>query len=171
MEGRWRGRQRKRWEDPGLDGFGTERCLEESRGTRGMENVGCQVVSCWWSYSTILYGSLPDQVAHVGKVACLGPQETAVSWARSPVVHATVEHSAAGLRIPDIGYPVVAISSPSAMAVSSTANSSSTAIANFSQCGFDEKLWHCWKSYATVCTTGQILSQCNINGEQCRDVP
>ena len=33
----------------------------------------------WWSYSTIQYPSLPDQVAHVGKVACLRPQETAVS--------------------------------------------------------------------------------------------
>ena len=34
-----------RWH-PGLDGFGTERCREESRGTRGMVNVGCQVVWC-----------------------------------------------------------------------------------------------------------------------------
>ena len=29
----------------------------------------------WWSYSTIQYPSLPDQVAHVSKVACLRPQE------------------------------------------------------------------------------------------------
>ena len=56
----------------------------------------------WWSYSTIRYPSLPDQVAHIGKVACLRPQETAVSWARTPAIRVTVEHSAAGLLIP--GY-------------------------------------------------------------------
>ena len=30
----------------GMDGFGTEQRCEESRGTRGMANVGCQVVWC-----------------------------------------------------------------------------------------------------------------------------
>ena len=46
----------------------------------------------WWSYSTIQYPSLADQVAHVGKVACLRPQETAVSWAWTPAIRVTVEH-------------------------------------------------------------------------------
>ena len=54
----------------------------------------------WWSYSTIQYPSLPDQVAHVGKVARIRPQETAVSWAWTPTIHITVQHSAAGLPIP-----------------------------------------------------------------------
>ena len=31
---------------PGLDGFGTERRREKSRGTRGMANVGGQIVWC-----------------------------------------------------------------------------------------------------------------------------
>ena len=35
-----------RRQQPVLDGFGTERRREESRGTRGMANVGCQVVWC-----------------------------------------------------------------------------------------------------------------------------
>ena len=42
-----------------------------------------------------------DHVAHVSKVACRRPQETAVSWVRTPAVRVTVEHSAAGLPIPE----------------------------------------------------------------------
>ena len=56
----------------------------------------------WWSYSTIQYPSLPDQVAHVSEVAGLRSQETAVSWARTPAVRVTVEQSAAGLPIREI---------------------------------------------------------------------
>ena len=60
----------------------------------------------WWSYSTIQYPSLPDQVAHIGKMACLRSQGMAVSWARTPAVRVTVERSAAGLPFPDILYRV-----------------------------------------------------------------
>ena len=48
----------------------------------------------WWSYSTIQCPSLPDQEAHIGKVACLRLQETAVSWAQTPAVRVTVEYAA-----------------------------------------------------------------------------
>ena len=54
----------------------------------------------WWSYSTIQYPSLPDQVAHVGKVVCLRPQAAAVSWTRTPAISVTAEHSAARLPSP-----------------------------------------------------------------------
>ena len=54
----------------------------------------------WWSYSTIQYLSLQDEVAHVGVVACLRPQETAVSWVQTPATSVIVENPAAGLPFP-----------------------------------------------------------------------
>ena len=54
----------------------------------------------WWSYSTIQYPSVPYQIAHIGKVACLRPEALAVSWAQIPAICTTIEHSATRLPFP-----------------------------------------------------------------------